>query len=666
MSDRLTEEQEASLQSMITAAMASTVKVEGLQLPWEEPVFRTIFSSGDPVVPDAVMPVFCDQPLCDQLFDDLKQVPASSAGSRGPTMRDPVYRKLPSTTLVLNDEERWTLAMKGWCQVIAKGAAGTDTGDMLDASCDDPSACVGIVSEILGGKSINTVEKRLRQMSSFVAWCAKSGHEPSPVTVHLFRAFFKRMVKEKAKPSAFKGAIEVMNFSKHVLGLCIEDGVGNSPWVRGILRKAKQDKPMTSRARALLCLEVLALERTLIDEEVHAYDRFAAGVFSFAVLARARLGDLQSVSDFILDIINVEGEGPKGYVEMTSWSHKLRRACPALALIAPARGVSVCPWITAWVKAAADAGLPFSRFDGGHRLPLLPALQGGEWTNQPISTAVATRWLQGMLERSQVSTSTVKPTGHSLKCTTLSWLSKFGTCRDHRLILGHHSETGMAEIYARDTQAAPLRSLDECLTAIRAGNFFPDLNRSGFFEKEILGMRKIHFPAADVSAPPGAPAQSEVSGDTSSWDCIADKPPLVEGELDSLQEDGDPRARDDEIPVLEQVGPPSPVSGSSTSTSESVTTSETSGGEADMAQHVLPPVPETTWRVGCSTWQHRKTKTLRLLAAEGKGIFVCGRPKSDAHVEAEGRPTLISMRCSQCDKGKHIKSTAQLVHELDL
>ena len=473
MSDRLTEEQEASLQSMITAAMASTVKVEGLQLPWEEPVFRTIFSSGEAVVPDAVMPVFCDQHLCDQPFDDLKQVPSSSAGSRGPTMRSCVYRGLPTTKLPLNEEERWTLAAKGWLQIIVKGSSGTDTGDLLDASCDDLPACVGIVSEILGGKSINTVEKRLRQMSSFIAWCAKSGHEPFPVTVHLFRAFFKYMVNEKAKPSAFKGAIEVMNFSKHVLGLCIEDGVGSSPWVRGILRKAKQDKPMTSRARALLCLEVLALERTLLDEEVHAYDRFAAGVFSFAVLARARLGDLQSVSDFILDTINVEGEGLKGYVELTSWSHKLRRMCPALPLIAPARGVGVCPWITAWVKAAADAGLPFSRFDGGHRLPLLPALQGGEWTNQPISAAVATRWLQGVLERSQVSASTVKPTGHSLKCTTLSWLSKFGTCRDHRLILGHHSETGMAEIYARDTQAAPLRSLDECLSAIRARQLLP-------------------------------------------------------------------------------------------------------------------------------------------------------------------------------------------------
>ena len=71
MSDRLTEEQEASLQSMITSAMASAARVEGLQLPWEEPVFKTIFSSGDQVVPDAVMPVFCDQPFCDQIFDDL-------------------------------------------------------------------------------------------------------------------------------------------------------------------------------------------------------------------------------------------------------------------------------------------------------------------------------------------------------------------------------------------------------------------------------------------------------------------------------------------------------------------------------------------------------------------------------------------------------------------
>ena len=154
--------------------------------------------------------------------------------------------------------------------------------------------------------------------------------------------------------------------------------------------------------------------------------------------------------------------------------------------------MGVCPWITAWVKAKVDAGLPFSRFDGSCRLPLSPDLQNGVWTNQPINTAVATEWLQGLLERSQVNGPAAKPTGHSLKCTTLGWLSWFAklrTCRDHRLILGHHLE--MAEIYARDIQAAPLRSLDECLAAIRSDNFFPNLNRSRFFEREISNEHRV-------------------------------------------------------------------------------------------------------------------------------------------------------------------------------
>ena len=415
-------------------------------------------------------------PVFDQPTEDLRpSIPATGAGPRRMiNTRNCVHHGLPNSRPLLNDEERWTLAMKGWYQVIARGASGTETGDLLDAACDDLSACIDIVSEILGGKS----------------------HEPFPVIVHLFRAFFKHMVKERAKPSAFRGASEVMNFSKHVLGLCIEDGGGSSPWIRGILRKAKQDKPMsaTSLMKKFMLMIVARLE-------------------SSPSRATARLGDLQSVSDFMLDVIDIEGEGPRGYVEMTSWSHKLRRMCPALPLIAPVRGVGVCPWITAWVKAAVDAGLPFSRFDGSCRLPLLPGLQNGVWTTQPISTAVATKWLQGLLERSQVNASATKPTGHSLKCTTLSWLLKFGTCRDHRLILGHHSETGMADIYARDTQAAPLRSL-ECLAAIRAGNFCPDLNRSGFFEREISNMHKVHSSTADTGANTGPTsdrvAQSEV------------------------------------------------------------------------------------------------------------------------------------------------------------
>ena len=45
---------------------------------------------------------------------------------------------------------------------------------------------------------------------------------------------------------------------------------------------------------------------------------------------------------------------------------------------------------------------------------------------------------------------------HSMKSTTLAWCAKFGIWRDDRLLLGHHSENGSAEVYARNVQAALL------------------------------------------------------------------------------------------------------------------------------------------------------------------------------------------------------------------
>ena len=49
-------------------------------------------------------------------------------------------------------------------------------------------------------------------------------------------------------------------------------------------------------------------------------------------------------------------------------------------------------------------------------------------------------------------------------------------------MLGHHSlgsKKRTLECYSRETQAAPLRELEECLSAIRTGNFLPRMTRSG-------------------------------------------------------------------------------------------------------------------------------------------------------------------------------------------
>ena len=75
---------------------------------------------------------------------------------------------------------------------------------------------------------------------------------------------------------------------------------------------------------------------------------------------------------------------------------------------------------------------------------------------------------------------------HSLKATCLSWVAKVGVCREHRRVLGYHIDIASksAETYARDSLAAPLRSLDEVLEKIRSKIFMPDSTRSGLFKTD--------------------------------------------------------------------------------------------------------------------------------------------------------------------------------------
>ncbi len=79
-------------------------------------------------------------------------------------------------------------------------------------------------------------------------------------------------------------------------------------------------------------------------------------------------------------------------------------------------------------------------------------------------------------------------TGHGLKATTLSMLSKFGASEEVRLVLGHHSlrKKSTLESYSRGIQAAPLRVLESMFLAIKKGQFHPDMTRSGMVGEQHL------------------------------------------------------------------------------------------------------------------------------------------------------------------------------------
>ena len=102
---------------------------------------------------------------------------------------------------------------------------------------------------------------------------------------------------------------------------------------------------------------------------------------------------------------------------------------------------------------------------------------------------------------------------------------------------------------------------------------------------------------------------------------------------------------------------------SSSSSSSSSTDSEVESEPGPL----LAPLEQPEWRGECQVWQHRQSRTMHLLpeAEAESGSFVCGRVRSRAYFRATGHPIVDSLKCVQCDKGKTIRSTAQLIHVLE-
>ena len=175
---------------------------------------------------------------------------------------------------------------------------------------------------------------------------------------------------------------------------------------------------------------------------------------------------------------------------MESSSRKMRAVGNALGLnltlVAPAQGVTGKVWGETFLRVSQEAGpdLRARSLPG----PLLPVPQSsGEWMGVGVTSSEAGRWLKQILAQMASggysnSTALDDLTGHGMKSTTLSWLSKWGASPDDRLILGHHSLKGRSslECYSRDIQASPLRALEQCMLHIRKEIFRPDLGRSGY------------------------------------------------------------------------------------------------------------------------------------------------------------------------------------------
>ena len=647
------------LDRMVFNARVSGVE-KTLQLPWDAECFSGIFAARESIFPQVDSDLVCFEnpsqsthdsipgPVDDFLKLDHMQSCFESAIS---------FRAGRTRSMKL--DAQFDIMYQRWTAIVLMNPMASSSGRMLaefkHAFGDDWGKCCKVVAQYLGGKSVATLKKRYGQVSRYIAYVeTELFSAPFPLVKHVVFDYLNSLA-EKDEFSATQGFVECLNFLQHVLGFDVPVNFLADPWISGVLRGLRNKRPTKKQSRTLKVTELKFLEAFLENETKSVIDRYAAGCFLMMVYSRARVGDMAAIKQCLADV-SPYGEGLVGYLEVHSLSHKSRSTTNALglnmSLVAPMNGLGEKCWGKTFLEISKRVGLDFDTRKSGE--PLLPAPDvSGGWSSRPVTSREVKKWLCIMLKQMQGFDPTGL-TGHGLKATTLSMLSKFGASEEVRLILGHHSlrKKSTLESYSRDIQAAPLRVLESMFLAIKKGQFHPDMTRSGMVSEQhlqqsynsFLGVGRTGSDVQVVGEKPVIRLQSE--------------PYLHQNEVDCSETnvaDDCIKSSDEESPDLQVEKMDYPDPGDSDSASSS-SESEFTDDEVLRTLQIANDVPEFVWREGCSVFQNSKTKTLHLLPAGVPTTFLCGRELNGDCGIFRSRVFSSDWKCRQCDRGRPIRS----------
>eukprot|EP00435_Cladocopium_sp_Y103_P020847 s37_g5.t1 len=330
----------ANMHEAINEAHATTTRADPIVLPWEMPSMSWVFGETDPLDFPFVAPVLGYVEPVEQIVD-TRPDHVVQINPKG-TFFEGAIAFNSFRTCHLDEGSQLSLLAQKWEAVVSINYSAFDLG--IEIFEIDFKERAKIMSEVLGGKSPATLSRRLSQISRYVRWATNDAKRlPFPVTSELIKNYVRHLRNEASAHTAFKGFAEVLKFMKHVVGLDCDLAAFESAWVSGVIRSAQQSRPLRKQSTTLNVKTLQYLENFLCNQEHSVIDRFAAGVFLFAIYSRSRFGDLRRIAKIIIDPATEESEGSLGYIEMHSASHKMRatgnRLSAHLPLIAPIKGL---------------------------------------------------------------------------------------------------------------------------------------------------------------------------------------------------------------------------------------------------------------------------------------------------------------------------------------
>ena len=384
------------MREAIADAHRSCASTPNILMPWEMPALSMVFGTSDePLVPDVPVPLGYVEPVSKS---GGHEEPATAIRTKTTAFEHAISFESKRTSHLEEDDQMQLLAQR-WEAVISIDYRSFDLGLDLEQlqHCDR----VKVVLEVLGGKFIATIRQRLSQLSRYVGWATDHAHRPPfPATAELIKNYVRHLRSESATHSKLTGFMEVMRFAKHVVGLNCQMEAFDSAWVLGIFRSAAQCRPLRKQSTVLTVSAIQHLESLLEDENLAAVDRYATGVFLFAIFARARFGDLRQISSIMIDEAAEANGDQLGYLEAASASHKMRatgnRLGAHLPLVAPLKGLGKAAWGKTFIRVAEQVGLDLASWCP--MCPMLPAPNMiGDWTSRPTTSGEIGRWLRQLL-----------------------------------------------------------------------------------------------------------------------------------------------------------------------------------------------------------------------------------------------------------------------------
>ena len=465
-----------------------------------------------------------------------------------------------------------------------------------------------MIKDLLGHKAPSTLLKRYRSLLAYFDYLRDNG-VLFPGTEPDCYGFLCLLQDEGRPASTRKGVLEALAFARFVLGVHEIGVINENRRCHGNAKaQARRDH---KQADALKVAELQRLHRVLeLDES--AWNRVFAGCSLMGTYGRARWEDLMHTERIIWDEDN---NGILTFIECSVDVHKTAHARQMkgvlLPVVAPAIGVTESNWGTLWRQARQSLGIKDPQ-EGGVMMPAPDTDMGV--TNRSLESDEAGAWLRLLLYGSISKLDARRISSHSLKCTCISYATKFGASPDEILLLGYHcGGHQMAITYGRDSASPSVLLLERVLKAIRDGRFRPDETRSGRF---------ISMAAREVVL-----VKDELD--------VEDEGPELRSPLRELAPSKASARVREESP---------PATTSSESSSSSVSKSDQKGPTNFM--RTLVPEPAE----GMVYWEHKRSKILHFTYAHYSKIFLCGRVIGPLRVKVRGAPGPACSRCVTCAK----------------